>query len=97
MSGDVGRRGNEKREEAKGELGRGAAEGKGGKKDGAISTLINTHVDEVGTSPADLSLLTDLSNCTTMLLRPMGLQTSNIVTQHTARTHTVCVQPHAHF
>ena len=61
MSGDVGRRGNEKREEVKGELRRGAAGGRGGKKDRAISALINTHLDEVGTSPLNLFLLTDLS------------------------------------
>lgn len=43
MSGDVGRRGNEKREEAKGELGKGAAEGKGGKKMGPFP-LSSTHM-----------------------------------------------------
>lgn len=43
MSRDVGRRGNEKREEAKGELGRGAAEGKGGKKMGPFLPS-STHI-----------------------------------------------------
>lgn len=49
MNGDVGRRGNEEREEA----GSRAAEGRVGKKDRAISALSNTHLDEVDTSLAN--------------------------------------------
>lgn len=52
------RRGRERRESQGG----GQRKGKVEKKtDRAITTLINTHLDEVGTSPANLFLLTDLS------------------------------------
>lgn len=54
MRRDVGRRGNEERKEAKGELKRRAVERKCGKQDRSVSTLIHTHLDEVGTSPVYL-------------------------------------------
>lgn len=62
--GEEMRRGRKQREESSGRE-------KVDKRDGAISTLINTHLDEVGTSPAHLFY--QQTGHTNMLLRRRGL------------------------
>ncbi len=65
------------------------------KKERAISTLINTHLNEVGTSPAT-SVFTNRPVIPPCYLDPGGSVQSNIITRHTATPQRTHLFSHSH-